>query len=397
VSRGGEICVVGLGNIGSPLVPLLARMPQVDRLILVDGDVYEESNLRGQDILPGDLGRSKAKVQARRARRIDPGLEVRAHYALMERLPAGELSADLILACLDSRRARQNLHERAWRLGVPLIDAGVRPEQLLARVSVYMPAPEAPCMECGWGAEDYRLLEHVYPCDAAGNGTRSDFATPVEGQDQSSTAATKLVSPPMTAVSHERPAIPPTAAPSQLGALAAALQAIEARKFLEDPGSLEGGLEILLDARGHHLYASRYRRNPDCLFDHQVWPYEELPRRPARIRLDELLKSARSRLSGDPRAWSISVQGEPFIRELRCPACDGSRPFWKLLNSLREDHCTDCGVVLSYGAMDRFDSLPLRDLPAVLRRGPLSRLGIRPGDLLRIQSGDASVSFQLAR
>ncbi|MDX6614340.1 MAG: molybdopterin-synthase adenylyltransferase, partial [Blastocatellia bacterium] len=102
-----SVVVIGAGgNIGSHLVPHLGRMPNVARVTLIDRDVYEPPNLLTQDITPRDVGRRKALVQARRLARINPDLRVRAIAEAVERVPLGLLRADVILACLDSRRAR---------------------------------------------------------------------------------------------------------------------------------------------------------------------------------------------------------------------------------------------------------------------------------------------------
>ena len=53
-----SVTLIGAGgNIGSHLVPHLGRMPGVERITLVDRDIYEERNLFSQDILPGDIAR----------------------------------------------------------------------------------------------------------------------------------------------------------------------------------------------------------------------------------------------------------------------------------------------------------------------------------------------------
>ena len=67
-----SVAIVGAGgNIGSHLVPHIARMQDVERIVLVDPDAYDESNLAGQEIDAGDVGRPKVEVQGDRARRID--------------------------------------------------------------------------------------------------------------------------------------------------------------------------------------------------------------------------------------------------------------------------------------------------------------------------------------
>lgn len=78
---GKSVVIVGAGNIGSHAVPLIARTPEIGRVTIIDRDRYDETNVRSQDIAPADVGRPKALVQARRARRINPALVVTALHA----------------------------------------------------------------------------------------------------------------------------------------------------------------------------------------------------------------------------------------------------------------------------------------------------------------------------
>lgn len=64
-----RVILIGLGGIGSKLAEDLARYMMYEakapkELVLVDGDVYSESNLDRQSILEGDVGRPKAQVWA---------------------------------------------------------------------------------------------------------------------------------------------------------------------------------------------------------------------------------------------------------------------------------------------------------------------------------------------
>ena len=79
------------------------------------------------------------EVQADVVRRIRPELVVDEYPQPVEDTPLGCLRADIILACVDSRGARQYVNEVARSLGVSWIDAGVEAGGGLARVNVYEP------------------------------------------------------------------------------------------------------------------------------------------------------------------------------------------------------------------------------------------------------------------
>ncbi|HRT09958.1 MAG TPA: ThiF family adenylyltransferase, partial [Candidatus Paceibacterota bacterium] len=87
---GKHVVLAGLGAIGAPLCELLTRSEYIGRLTLVDYDVYEAANLRGQaGVDPADVGMTKVFAQARKARRLRPDLVVEAINARLEELPMG--------------------------------------------------------------------------------------------------------------------------------------------------------------------------------------------------------------------------------------------------------------------------------------------------------------------
>jgi molybdopterin/thiamine biosynthesis adenylyltransferase len=231
--RRATVLVAGAGNIGSHLAPLLARSG-VGQLRLVDRDGVERQNLRNQDYREEDVGRSKAEVLAERIQGQFPGVRVEAHTADLETLPLGQYAVDLVCGALDSRRARQALvSERAWPLGVPVVDGGVG-EDLVGRVQVFVPGATTACLECGWGREDYRRLVEEYPC-------------------------TPGAAPPATA----------TTAPAVTGAVVAGLMTAGALSILT--GSVPGeSQEIAFDLRHRRFLVSRLRRATGCRFDHAV-------------------------------------------------------------------------------------------------------------------------------
>lgn len=182
-ASGATVVVAGCGNIGSHLVPHLARAPGVERVVLVDPDVYEPKNLASQDIRARDSRRRKVEVQAERLRQIRPELEVVAVADRLETLPLGHFRDAVLLGALDSRLARQQLNQAAWRVGSPWIDMAVDGASLLCRVSVFQPGVDSPCLECGWGADDYRMLPQSLTCEEIA-GTQAREGPKEEGESR---------------------------------------------------------------------------------------------------------------------------------------------------------------------------------------------------------------------
>jgi molybdopterin/thiamine biosynthesis adenylyltransferase len=358
-TSGKSVVVVGAGgNIGSHVVTHLARMPQVSRVTLIDKDRYESSNLQTQDITARDVGKRKAVVQARRLRLIDGRVQVEAIAAPVEHVPLGKLRADMILCCLDSRIARQHVNQFAWRLGVPFIDAGVDAGGLLARVNVYVPATDNPCLECAWDERDYEALEQTYPCA----GSVANVA--------------------------------PTNAPSSLGALAAALQAIECQKILGT--RFENALvskQVLIDALHHKHYVTGFRRNPNCRFEgHEIWNIEKLDRSTENMTLKQALRLFPAAMNGNGPV-GLRVEGKPFVKRLRCVGCARTRSMLRLQHSLRDRQtmCGTCGRRMIATGFDLLERLSVEAAPRSALNRSLRTFGLRAGDVFSV--GDSHIEF----
>ena len=342
-----SVVVVGLGNIGSHLAPHFARLSAVERVTLVDQDVYEEKNLASQDTRPSEVGLPKVRVQADRLKKINPGLHVQAIHQAVEEVPVGHLRGDVIAACLDGRASRQYVGEAAWRFCIPVVDAGVEPGGLLARVSVYLPGVDSACMECQWTDRDYENVEQRYPCRDKVGG-------------------------------------PATDAPSSLGSLAASLQAIECQKLLAgNLGRMAANFEILIDAMNHEFYLTRLVRNPKCRFDHTTWDIRRVACRPEDIAVREALEL----LKGD-KSPVLRVPGKVFVKKLTCPGCgkvkSGLRLHHSLALGLKKRICSRCGEEMMASGLDMTHELD----PSQLFQGtmdlPLRALGFRAGDVFSI-------------
>jgi len=364
VSRPKSVALLGQGNIGGFAAGLLARLPGLERLMLLDRDVYEARNLAAQDIAASDVGRPKAVVQARRLRRINPALRVAALVEDVEQVPLGRLRADVILACLDSRRARQSVNQAAWRLGVPWIDAGVRADGLLARVNVYRPTAGQPCLECAWDQRDYELIEQTYPC--RGNAPGDD---------------------PLPAA---------TNAPASLGALAAALQVLECQKlFAEQWDRVALGKQVLVDAGSHRHFVTSFRRNSGCRFDHAVWQIDGLEAHAHQLRIGDAfaLAGCAARVAGA----ALRVEGQVFVRQLVCPRCGEARVLpWRLSGRLgTEQQCVRCQRRMLAPGTDVREWLGETDLPLAALGDAVRSLGLRDGDVFTVRGADGDRHFEL--
>ncbi len=352
-----SVTVFGVGNIGSHLIPHLARIPGIAEVTVVDRDSYEESNLVGQQIARADLGVAKALAQARRLRRMRPDMRVRPIVGDLADLPPWNLRADLLIACLDSRAARQDVNELSWLLGVPWIDSGVDGGSMLAQVHPYFPGPDSPCLECAWEERDYELLEREYSCG-------------------------KVIE------------APPTHAPAALGALAASLLAIEATRILAaGPESTPISRRVLYDAANHRLHTPLYRRNPRCRFRHRLGAGNRShDRLTDSTRLEDLLRA-----DGSP--VELEVVGRSFLTALRCINCGAAPSALRLIGRgagpIRR--CPRCGGEARAAAIDRLARIDLATILPRFRARSLRGIGARAGDIARIRDANGERLLPIIR
>lgn len=139
------VAVVGLGALGTVAAELLARAG-VGKLILVDRDIIEESNLQRQTLYEEkEVGRSKAVAAKERLEKINGkvNLEIHAIHFNAENIDLLKV-ANLILDCTDNLQTRFLINDfckkekKKWIYGAAIKTSGY-----------VMPIlPVGPCLRC---------------------------------------------------------------------------------------------------------------------------------------------------------------------------------------------------------------------------------------------------------
>jgi adenylyltransferase/sulfurtransferase len=268
------------------------------------------------------------------------------------------LRGDVILACLDSKESRRSANEIAWRLGMPWIDAGVEPSLMLARVNIYLPAADQPCLECAWSERDYAELSTIHPCDAGVSKA------------------------------------PATNSPACLGALAAALQAIECQKLLagQAAGALIGR-QVLIEAANHRQFVTAFHRNSKCRFDHAIWSISSLDRAPQELSIAAMLQMA----NRSDSSAALAFGGQPVVKRLDCPGCGFTRRIFRLQRRLRpaDRFCDRCGREMLSAGFYMKTRLSRADLSPGDADRSLASLGLRQGDVISLSNGAGKKFFEL--
>ncbi|KII78642.1 HesA/MoeB/ThiF family protein [Vibrio renipiscarius] len=143
-----HILVIGCGGLGSAATLYLAAAG-VGRLVLVDDDVLEESNLQRQVAYrQTDLGKSKVAALTVQLQDLNSNVAVRT---LNQRLSDEQLGleimlADLVLDCSDNLTTRQQVNRLCYQQNRPLVSAAAIGWQ--GQFSVFDYKDEAPCYRC---------------------------------------------------------------------------------------------------------------------------------------------------------------------------------------------------------------------------------------------------------
>src|SRR5512134_1789980 len=124
---GRSALVVGAGGLGGPALLVLAAAG-VGRLVLIEDDVVETSNLNRQPLFgEADVGARKAAAAAARLRALFPRLAVEVHDARFDAVNALELvrSAGVVVDGSDNFATKFLANDAALRARRPLVHGGV--------------------------------------------------------------------------------------------------------------------------------------------------------------------------------------------------------------------------------------------------------------------------------
>lgn len=109
------VAICGLGGLGSNIAVMLARIG-VGRLVLIDFDVVEPSNLNRQSYFISDLGKLKTEALSAQIAQINPFIATQTHNLRItqENLPTLFKDCDIVCEAFDSAVAKamiaQNFH-----------------------------------------------------------------------------------------------------------------------------------------------------------------------------------------------------------------------------------------------------------------------------------------------
>lgn len=122
-----KVCVVGCGGLGGYIIEMLARLG-IGSLTVIDGDVFEETNLNRQILSDmSSLGKPKALVAKERVNNINPLVKIKAVNERLTEENGLEIlkGHDVIVDALDSIHTRLLIQKQAEALSIPLVHGAI--------------------------------------------------------------------------------------------------------------------------------------------------------------------------------------------------------------------------------------------------------------------------------
>jgi adenylyltransferase/sulfurtransferase len=210
--------IFGLGGLGSPVAMYLAAAG-VGRLVMVDFDVVELSNLQRQIVhQTSDINRPKVESARDRVASLNPDIEVKTIDQKLDDPQFDDVvaAADIVIDCTDNFEARFAINRACFRQAKPLVSGAAT--RFEGQVSVYHPGiDDSPCYQC------------LYRSDSGVAQT---------------CAETGVIAP--------------------LLGIVGSIQALEAMKVLMQIGTDLTGRLLLLDGLSMDWQVMRFKSDPNC-------------------------------------------------------------------------------------------------------------------------------------
>jgi len=152
---GKTVTIVGSGGLGGYVIEMLARFG-IGHLRVIDGDVFEETNLNRQLLSREDnLGKVKAYEAKERIKAIHSGVQVTAIHEKLTEENARRLleGSHVVMDCVDNVGARFVMAEACASLKIPMIHGAVGAWN--GQVLTVMPGD--PWIEKLYGSKDRQL------------------------------------------------------------------------------------------------------------------------------------------------------------------------------------------------------------------------------------------------
>lgn len=123
ILKSATIAIIGCGGLGGYIGEMLCRVG-IGNLKLVDGDVFDETNLNRQILATTqNLNSYKVLEAEKRFKSIDPDIEIEIYKEFLNEINSREIirGADLVIDALDSIESRLELQSACEIENIPMV------------------------------------------------------------------------------------------------------------------------------------------------------------------------------------------------------------------------------------------------------------------------------------
>ncbi|MBW2698355.1 MAG: ThiF family adenylyltransferase [Deltaproteobacteria bacterium] len=368
--NGLAVAVIGAGSIGMHTTDAIARLG-AGALLICDGRLTKPESLLTHPIRRTEVGVSKARLAALRAKEISPESRVAYYDGPFQSLPRDALfDANHVILSTDNLAAEVSVAQACLHLGRPLVQAALFGPALVGQARSFSSdgSGEGSCPVCAYTAKEWAELDRGTRFSCEGAATAGGSSAP-------------------------EPSNIPTVSFPHLCSISSNL-AIDAllRSCLE-LGTAIDGAEIV-NYCGYTGVSTRspLARNPSCPLEHRAWRVCT-----TESALESLTPRDLARIAGyrdaDLRLLSLGVEHHCFAALVACH-CAGHGSLGRFVRDGQElGACSRCGAAKVLHPLHAHRDVPasalIRDFdrslgalgvastPTVLVRGPQAATLIR--------------------
>jgi molybdopterin/thiamine biosynthesis adenylyltransferase len=310
------VTVIGCGAIGRNVALHLARL-NISELRLIDKKKIKKESLHTHSVVPQEITMPKASSLGRIVKAISPGTKVFVYDGAVETLDLSWFKdADFVILATDNLNAEIAVGQRCLWLGIPLIQAAVHGETLVAQERFFGTQNQNTCPACGYYQAEWNAVNRQTKFSCEANAPNAADAQ-ISG--------------------------PPTMSVSFLCSLAADLSLAQVLRHTLDLGVPVENTIVEYCMYTHKTAISPLKRNADCPCDHTPFAQASTLRRISELSLAEIGRIAGYDSESDLTGVSFRLGNLQFCEQGFCK-CSHNRPLMRFVDpGERTENCKSCG------------------------------------------------------
>jgi molybdopterin/thiamine biosynthesis adenylyltransferase len=316
ILTGLKALLIGCGAIGRNVALHLARL-KISELRLVDKKKIKKESLLTHSVVPQEISMPKASSLGRIAKTINPGTQVYALDGAVETLDLTWIKdVDFVILATDNLNAEIAVGQRCLWLGIPLIQAAVHGDTLVAQVRFFGTQKQNTCPACGYSRAEWSALNRQTKYSCEGNAPGA--------------VGVKIIAPPTMSFSF-------------LCSLAADLSLAQVLRHTLNLGAPVDNTILEYCMYTHKTAISPLKRNPSCPCDHTTFGLASTLQKISEFSLAEIARMAGYDRETGLTGVSFRLGDMQFCEEGFCKCCQNG-PLRQFIHPDKlTQRCKSCG------------------------------------------------------